>query len=171
MEQQISKLITELSALLAGYTVLIICFGIILIFLKSYGIYKVGKSSGCRFLLLAWVPIMKYHVVAQIADKYRVSVGKEQKLTTDFEIITTSFIVVLIAASQTGFSMLFLLYLILVPALAMVTLFSDYYFFKLCDKENATIYFILSLGNAIMNAIFFYHCRNKCNNRYYSIYR
>lgn len=171
MEAKLQEISTIISQFIATYFLSIAILGSIPYFLKSYGIRKVGKNINAKFLWLSWIPIMRYHVISQIADIHRISVGKSKKITATFEIATFT-IVMLIIASIIAKNFIFLIPIVaIIPIILYIQLFATYYFFRYCDKENATFFFILGLGSQILNSIFFFNCRDKGGKNYYNIYR
>ena len=136
-----------------------IAFAIIPYVLFAIGLSSVAKRYRIRNQWMAWLPIARKHLLAELADLRRVKAGKRKKLETQFEIIS-----VLCLACIYGTSRISNPIFAVVPAILMVLLtfnqiFAYYYFYRLCDQENATIYFLLGLIISPLNAIFVYHCR------------
>lgn len=171
MEAQLQEIISKISQFVAAYFLLIIIIGSVPYVFKSYGIQKVGKRMNAKYLWLSWIPIMRYHIVSQIADVHRVSVGKSKKLTSTYEISTFTTVMLIIASISMNKVILLIPIIALLPLILYTQIFATYYFFRYCDKENATIFFVLGFGSQILNSIFFFNCRDKGGKNYYNIYR
>lgn len=171
MEAQIQAIITKAIELITAYFAFILIFGSVPYFIKSYGIYQVAKRNNLKYTWFSWIPVMRYHVVSQVADYFRVSVGKEKKITANFEIATLITAALLIGFIVKQIVLLLIPLIILLPILWLNKVFATYYFYKFCDRENATIFFILGLTNGLLNSFFFFNCREKGNRIQYTIYR
>lgn len=171
MGAEIEDLVAKISQLVTAYLGIVIILGTIPYLLRSYGIYKVGKRNNLKSIWLSWIPIMRYHVVSQVADYFRLSVGKSKKITTGFEITTFICAILILAAIMLKNILILIPLIILFPILKLYQTFGTYYFYKFCDKENATIFFVLGLVSPIFNTFFIFNCRDKGSRGQYSIYR
>lgn len=137
---------------------------ILLLFIISYILFAIGLGSvarACRIRhsWMAWLPIARKHLLTEIADLRRVQVGKPKKLTVQFEIITVLCLICILAMAKTGSTALVVILAILLVLLSFNQIFSFYYFYRLCDQENATVYFLLGQIIKPLNSLFVFHCR------------
>lgn len=148
-------------ALALGNTVFIIGLGLSIVpyILFAIGLYSVAGRYRIRNKWMAWVPIARKHLLAEVADFRRFQVRKPKKLETQFEIITGLLMVCIFGATRTTGPLFSIIAVILIVILSFNQVFSYYYFYRLCDRENATIYFLLGLAISPLNSIFVYHCR------------
>lgn len=148
-------------AMALGSSLLIIgaALSIIPYILFAIGLSNAAKRYGLRNQWMAWVPIARKHLLAEMADLRRFQTRKQKKLTTQFEIITCLCLACIYGISRTNNPVFIMITAILMILLSYNQVFSYYYFYRLRDQENATIYFILGLMGAPLNSIFVYHCR------------
>ena len=157
--QAIERAINQTENTTAPITLIISVFIIIPYILFGVGIYNAAKRYGLRNNWMAWVPIARKHLLAEVADFRRYQMRKQKKLTTQFEVISCLLLVCAYAVNKVDNPSLFLIPLILIFLLSINQMFSYYYFYRLCDMENATIYFILGMICPPLNSIFVYQCR------------
>ncbi len=127
--------------------------------LFGIGLNSVASRLGLRNKWMAWVPIARKHLLCEIADLRRVQTRKKKKLETQFEIISALLLVCVYAVPKVDNPVFLIFPVILIILLSYNQAFSYYYFYRLCDRENSTIYFLLGLAVAPLNSIFVYHCR------------
>ena len=142
------------AAVMIGMVILLVPY-----FMFAVGLNAVAGRYRLRNRWMAWVPIARKHLLAELADVRRYQVRKQKKLETQFEIITAVFLVFLGGFAKTNNPILMLIPSILIVLLWFNQVFCYYYFYRLCDSENATIYFLLGLLFAPLNSFFVYHCR------------
>lgn len=147
----------------ANFGALILLIGAALIVvpyvLFGIGLHSVASRYRLRNSWMAWVPIARKHLLAEVADLRRFQARKQKKLTTQFEIISCLLLACIYAATKIASPLFVFIPLILIILLAYNQAFSYYYFYRLCDLENSTIYFILGLVASPLNSIFVYQCR------------
>lgn len=157
LEEEIAKIITALSASATAILILL-AVATIPYFMSCYALYKIADKCNASFKLLSWIPVVRYYTVAQIADFYRMSRGKDAKMATQMGAALGLLVLSLVVAAK-GAEFMIIPAIICIPFFLLVKLFSLYYFYKFCDPENATIFFILG-SNALLGNFFIYHCRN-----------
>ena len=157
--QAIEEATSQILALGTTFFAIGIAISIVPYFLFAIGLNSVAKACRLRNSWMAWVPIARKHLLAEVADIRRIQVGKPKKLATQFEICTFATLMCLLGLLKASNPII-----LVIPAFAAAVLsfnqtFSYYYFYRLCDKENATAYFLLGLIARPLNAFFVYHCR------------
>ena len=151
---------TQQIAALGSLLILIgVVVSIILYVLFAIGLGSVASTCRIRHSWMAWLPIARKHLLTEIADLRRVQAGKPKRLTVQFEIITVLCLICVIAMAKVGSTALVVIPLVLLVLLSYNQAFAYYYFYRLCDKENATIYFLLGLIAKPLNSFFVFHCR------------
>ena len=148
---------TQQIAALGSLLILIaVIVSIILYVLFAIGLGSVARTCRIRHCWMAWLPIARKHLLTEIADLRRVQVGKPKRLTVQFEIITVLCLICVLAMVKVRNPVL-----VVIPAilLSFNQAFAYYYFYRLCDKENATIYFLLGQMAKPLNSFFVFHCR------------
>lgn len=127
--------------------------------LFAIGLRSVAGRYGIRNRWMAWIPVCRKYLLAQIADIRRAQAGKDKKLKTQFEIIALLFFACLFVTAKTNNLILIAVLSVLAVLWAYNQVFSYYYFYRLCDRENATAYFLLGLLAGPLNSVFVFHCR------------
>lgn len=151
---------TQQIAALGSLLILIaVIVSIILYVLFAIGLGSVARTCRIRHSWMAWLPIARKHLLTEIADLRRVQVGKPKRLAVQFEIITVLCLICVLAMAKVGNTVLVVIPAILLVLLSFNQAFAYYYFYRLCDKENATIYFLLGLMAKPLNSFFVFHCR------------
>lgn len=162
MDATIQALEEAIQQLLSFGTVLIvitIAISLIPYILYATGLSSVARRCGIRHTWYAWLPIARKHLLAEIADIRRMQVRKEAKLEVQFEVLICALLVCIALAAKTGNLLFLILSVILIVLLSYHQVFCYYYFYRLCDRENATIYFILGMLASPLNSFFVFHCR------------
>jgi len=157
--QTLEEATQQLIALGNTLIVIAVVLCIIPYILFAIGLSRVANRCGIRHGWMAWLPFARKHLLAEIADVRRVQVGKEKKLAVQYEICMVFFIGCIYAASRISNPLFLVIPAILIVLLAYNQAFSYYYFYRLCDYENATAYFLLGLIGRPLNSFFVYHCR------------
>ena len=144
-----------------GNTALIIAFAMAIIpyILFAIGLSSVADACRIRHRWMAWIPFARKHLLAEIADIRRVQTGKQKKLATQYEICMVAFLGCLYALIRSDNPVFLVIPAIVAALLSYNQAFSYYYFYRLCDRENATAYFLLGLIAKPLNSFFVYHCR------------
>lgn len=151
---------TQQIAALGSLLILIaVIVSIILYVLFAIGLGSVARTCRIKHSWMAWLPIARKHLLTEIADLRRVQVGKPKKLTVQFEIITVLCLICVLAMVKVRNPVLVVIPAILLVLLSFNQAFAYYYFYRLCDKENATIYFLLGQMAKPLNSFFVFHCR------------
>lgn len=151
---------TQQIAALGSLLILIaVIASIILYVLFAIGLGSVARTCRIKHSWMAWLPIARKHLLTEIADLRRVQVGKPKRLTVQFEIITVLCLICVLAMAKVGNTVLVVIPAILLVLLSFNQAFAYYYFYRLCDKENATIYFLLGQMAKPLNSFFVFHCR------------
>lgn len=161
MTNKIQNILKSAETIISTYFLLIAILATIPFLFRSYAIYKIGKRNRFNYLWLAWIPVMRYHIVSQIADFYRISNGKDKKVTTTYEVLTFLAFFCFFGAFTRKYYLLIIVLAVLIYGIKITQIFATYYFYKFCDKENATLFFILGMTNSLLNTIFFFNCRDK----------
>ena len=157
--QALEEAINQIENTTAILTLIISALIIIPYVLFGIGMYNAAKGCGLRDSWMAWVPIARKHLLAEVADFRRFQMRKQRKLTTQFEVISCLLLACAYAVTKVDNPLFYLIPITLITLLAYNQMFSYYYFYRLCDMENATIYFILGLICPPLNSIFVYQCR------------
>ena len=151
---------TQQIAALGSLLILIaVIVSIILYVLFAIGLGSVARTCRIRHCWMAWLPIARKHLLTEIADLRRVQVGKPKRLTVQFEIITVLCLICVLAIVKVRNPVLVVIPAILLVLLSFNQAFAYYYFYRLCDKENATIYFLLGQMAKPLNSFFVFYCR------------
>ena len=147
----------------AGNSLLVIALALSII---PYTFFGIGLSSvasryGLRTKWMAWIPIARKHLLAELADIRRAQAGKHKRLAVQYEILMCLFLACafLVFKSNNVNVVIAVIMSILACLLFYNQAFSYYYFYRLCDMENGTIYFLLGLVVKPLNSFFVYHCR------------
>lgn len=157
--QSLEETIQQLLSLGARLIVIAIAISIIPYILYATGLSSVARRCGIKHTWYAWLPIARKHLLAEIADMRRAQVRKETKLEVQFEILICALLVCVVLAVKTGNLFFLIISAILIVVLGYNQIFCYYYFYKLCDQENSTIYFILGMLASPLNTLFVFHCR------------
>lgn len=157
--QSLEETIKQLLSLGAILIVIAIAISIIPYILYATGLSSVARRCGIRHTWYAWLPIARKHLLAEIADMRRAQVRKETKLEVQFEILICALLVCVVLAVKTGNLFFLIVSAILIVVLGYNQIFCYYYFYRLCDQENSTIYFILGMLASPLNTLFVFHCR------------
>lgn len=157
--QSLEEAIQQLLSLGAMLIVIAIAISIIPYILYATGLSSVARKCGIRHTWYAWLPIARKHLLAEIADMRRAQVRKDAKLEVQFEILICALLACVVLAVKTGNLFFLVISAILIVALAYNQIFCYYYFYRLCDRENATIYFLLGMLASPLNSFFVFHCR------------
>lgn len=155
----IEETIRKITELLTVYATVVIALMAVPYIFHSVGLYSVAKALRMRGSWMCWIPIARSHVMAEIADMQRVRVGKEKRLTTQIEILYLAIGTCGYIAITKGSIVMIILAGIFLFLYSMVRIFSYYYFYRLCDRENATIYFVLGVLAKPLNSFFVFCCR------------
>lgn len=161
MEVQLNRILSYLETMLPAYFMLIPVILLLPYILYGIGLFRIAERCSSRNRWMAWVPIARKHLLAEIADVQRARVKKEGKLTTLFEIFTGLIVVCFGIGITMDNPLTMILPAILLVFIEWVEMFSYYYVYRLCDMENATIYFILGLFFKPLNPFFIFCCRNE----------
>lgn len=157
--QALEEIVQKLLSLGAAFFCIAIVLAIVPYILYAIGLSSVAGKCGIRHTWYAWLPIARKHLLAEIADIRRAQVRKPRKLETQFEILICASLACLFLAFKASSPLLVIVSAILIVILSYNQMFCYYYFYRLCDPENATIYFILSLAASPLNAFLVFHCR------------
>lgn len=157
--QAIDEATKQLTALGNTLFIIIAAVSIVPYILFAIGLSSAAKSYRLRNSWMVWIPIARKHLLAEIADVRRIQVGKQKKLTTQFEICIVAVLVCLYGTTRTDNPVFLFVPVIAITFLTLNQAFSYYYFYRLCDRENATAYFLLGQIARPLNAFFVYHCR------------
>lgn len=158
MTQTLEKATQQLAALGSSLIIIAVALSIVPYILFAVGLGRIARAYGIRNSWMSWLPIARKHLLTEVADLRRIQVGKPKKLTVQFEIITFLCIICVIAMAKMGNIALIVIPLILLAMLSYNQAFAYYYFYRLCDKENATAYFLLGLIIKPLNSLFVFHC-------------
>jgi hypothetical protein len=151
----------QLVEIIEAYMSLGIAMAIIPYVLFAVGLYGVATRYGLRNKWMAWLPVARKHLLAEIADLRRFQAKKQKKMVTQFEIITCICLICIYAAIKLHGPLFLMLTGIVIMLLKINQVFCYYYFYRICDPENSVAYFILGLLFSPLNAIFVFHCRRK----------
>lgn len=157
--QALEESIQQLLSLGVALFYIAIALAIVPYILYAVGLSSVAGKCGIRHTWYAWLPIARKHLLAEIADIRRAQVRKPRKLETQFEILICASLACLFLTFKTSSPVFVIVSAILIVILSYNQMFCYYYFYRLCDTENATIYFILSLVASPLNAFLVFHCR------------
>ncbi len=157
--QALEESIQQILSLGAALFYIAIALAIVPYILYAIGLSSVAEKCGIRHTWYAWLPIARKHLLAEIADIRRAQVRKPRKLETQFEILICASLACLFLAFKASSPLLLIVSAILIAILSYNQMFCYYYFYRLCDQENATIYFVLSLFASPLNAFLVFHCR------------
>ena len=160
---QITKAIEEASQQLVAvsntlFTVLLL-LSIVPYILFAVGIRSVASQYGIRNKWMAWIPIARKYLLAQIADIRRAQVGKPKILKAQFEILALVLFACAYVLIKSSNIAIIIIGTIVAAIWSYHQAFCYYYFYRLCDRENATIYFLLGLVAKPLNSFFVFHCR------------
>ena len=159
LTQAVDEITKQLTALGNTLFYIIAAITIVPYVLFAVGLSSAAKNHRIRNYWMAWLPIARKHLLAEVADMRRVQVGKQKKLTTQYEICLVALFACLYGMTRTDNPALLFIPVIVAAVLSYNQAFSYYYFYRLCDRENATAYFLLGLIVKPLNAFFVYHCR------------
>lgn len=159
MTQAFEEATQQIAALGNSLIIIVVALSIVPYILFAIGLGSVARTCRIRHSWMAWLPIARKHLLTEIADLRRVQVGKPKRLTVQFEIITVLCVICVLAMAKVGNTVLVVIPAILLVLLSFNQAFAYYYFYRLCDKENATIYFLLGLIAKPLNSFFVFHCR------------
>ena len=145
MTQAFEEATQQIAALGNSLIIIVVALSIVPYILFAIGLGSVARTCRIRHSWMAWLPIARKHLLTEIADLRRVQAGKPKRLTVQFEIITVLCLICVLAMAKVGNTVLVVIPAILLVLLSFNQAFAYYYFYRLCDKENATIYFLLGL--------------------------
>ena len=157
--QSLEEAMQQVIALGSTALVIGIIISLIPYILFAIGLSDIAKGFGIKNYWMAWLPIARKHLLAEMADLRRVRVRKKKKLTTQFEILTCLCLACIYGVTRANNPIFIFILVILIGLLTYNQTFCYYYFYRLCDQENATIYFLLGMAVYPLNSIFVYHCR------------
>lgn len=157
--QALEEATQQLATLSSTIIILTISLSIVPYILFAIGLSSVANQCRIRHSWFAWLPIARKHLLAEVADVRRITVGKDKKLAVQYEVITCLFLACIYATSRTNNPIILVILVILAVLLSYNQAFSYYYFYRLCDRENAIAYFIMGLIAKPLNSFFVYHCR------------
>ncbi|MFR0843789.1 MAG: hypothetical protein ACLSH2_04525 [Oscillospiraceae bacterium] len=159
MTQAFEEATQQIAALGNSLIIIVVALSIVPYILFAIGLGSVAKTCRIRHSWMAWLPIARKHLLTEIADLRRVQVGKPKRLTVQFEIITVLCLICVLAMVKVRNPVLVVIPAILLVLLSFNQAFAYYYFYRLCDKENSTIYFLLGQMAKPLNSFFVFHCR------------
>lgn len=159
MTQPFEEAVQQIATLGSSLIIIAIALSIVPYILFAIGLGSVARACRIGHSWMSWLPIARKHLLTEVADLRRVQVGKPQKLTAQFEIMTFLCVICVIAMAKLGNAALIVIPLILLVLLSYNQAFAYYYFYRLCDKENANAYFLLGLMIKPLNSFFVFHCR------------
>ena len=159
MAQAFEEATQQIAALGNSLIIIVVALSIVPYILFAIGLGSVAKTCRIRHSWMAWLPIARKHLLTEIADLRRVQVGKPKRLTVQFEIITVLCLICVLAMVKVRNPVLVVIPAILLVLLSFNQAFAYYYFYRLCDKENSTIYFLLGQMAKPLNSFFVFHCR------------
>ena len=159
MTQAFEEATQQIAALGNSLIIIVVALSIVPYILFAIGLGSVAKTCRIRHSWMAWLPIARKHLLTEIADLRRVQVGKPKRLTVQFEIITVLCLICVLAMVKVRNPVLVVFPAILLVLLSFNQAFAYYYFYRLCDKENSTIYFLLGQMAKPLNSFFVFHCR------------
>lgn len=159
MTQAFEEATQQIAALGNSLIIIVVALSIVPYILFAIGLGSVAKTCRIRHSWMAWLPIARKHLLTEIADLRRVQVGKPKRLTVQFEIITVLCLICVLAMVKVRNPVLVVIPAILLVLLSFNQAFAYYYFYRLCDKENATIYFLLGQMAKPLNSFFVFLCR------------
>lgn len=159
MTQAFEEATQQIAALGNSLIIIAVALSIVPYILFAIGLGSVASTCRIRHSWMAWLPIARKHLLTEIADLRRVQVGKPKRLTVQFEIITVLCLICVLAMVKVRNPVLVVIPAILLVLLSFNQAFAYYYFYRLCDKENATIYFLLGQMAKPLNSFFVFHCR------------
>lgn len=159
MTQTLEEAIQRIAVLSSALTIIVVAISIVPYILFAVGLSSVAKARRIGHSWMAWIPVARKHLLAEIADIQRFRAGKPKRLTVQFEIITVLCLICILAMAKVASTIFVIVPAILLVLLSFNQMFAYYYFYRLCDKENATIYFLLGLIIKPLNSIFVFHCR------------
>lgn len=157
--QALEESMQQLLSLGALLIIIVVAISVISYILYAIGLSSVARKCGISHTWYAWLPIARKHLLAEIADIRRLQARKNSKLETQFEIIICSLLACIFLALKASSPLFLVVSVILIVMLYYNQLFCYYYFYRLCDRENATIYFILSMVAGPLNSFIVFHCR------------
>lgn len=159
MTQAFEEATQQIAALGNSLIIIVVALSIVPYILFAIGLGSVAKTCRIRHSWMAWLPIARKHLLTEIADLRRVQGGKPKRLTVQFEIITVLCLICVLAMVKVRNPVLVVIPAILLVLLSFNQAFAYYYFYRLCDKENSTIYFLLGQMAKPLNSFFVFHCR------------
>ena len=159
MTQAFEEATQQIAALGNSLIIIVVALSIVPYILFAIGLGSVARTCRIRHGWMAWLPIARKHLLTEIADLRRVQVGKPKRLTVQFEIITVLCLICVLAMVKVRNPVLVVIPAILLVLLSFNQAFAYYYFYRLCGKENATIYFLLGQMAKPLNSFFVFHCR------------
>lgn len=159
MTQAFEEATQQIAALGNSLIIIVVALSIVPYILFAIGLGSVARTCRIKHSWMAWLPIARKHLLTEIADLRRVQVGKPKRLTVQFEIITVLCLICVLAMVKVRNPVLVVIPAILLVLLSFNQAFAYYYFYRLCDKENATIYFLLGQIAKPLNSFFVFHCR------------
>lgn len=159
MTQAFEEATQQIAALGNSLIIIVVALSIVPYILFAIGLGSVARTCRIKHSWMAWLPIARKHLLTEIADLRRVQVGKPKRLTVQFEIITVLCLICVLAMVKVRSPVLVVIPAILLVLLSFNQAFAYYYFYRLCDKENATIYFLLGQMAKPLNSFFVFHCR------------
>lgn len=159
MTQAFEEATQQIAALGNSLIIIVVALSIVPYILFAIGLGSVARTYRIRHSWMAWLPIARKHLLTEIADLRRVQVGKPKRLTVQFEIITVLCLICVLAMVKVRNPVLVVIPAILLVLLSFNQAFAYYYFYRLCDKENATIYFLLGQMAKPLNSFFVFRCR------------
>lgn len=159
MTQAFEEATQQIAALGNSLIIIVVALSIVPYILFAIGLGSVARTCRIKHSWMAWLPIARKHLLTEIADLRRVQVGKPKRLTVQFEIITVLCLICVLAMVKVRSPVLVVIPAILLVLLSFNQAFAYYYFYRLCDKENATIYFLLGQIAKPLNSFFVFHCR------------
>lgn len=157
--QALEEVAQQLLSLGSILIIAAIAISIIPYILFGVGISGVAQRYGIRHTWYAWVPVARKHLLSEIADIRRQCARKPKRLEVQFEILACASAVCIYLACTTGNLIVLVILGILLVLLSYNQIFCYYYFYKLRDQENATIYFLLGMLVKPLNSFFVFHCR------------
>ena len=119
MAQPFEEAVQQIAALGSSLIIIAIALSIVPYILFAIGLGSVARACRIGHSWMSWLPIARKHLLTEVADLRRVQVGKPQKLTAQFEIMTFLCVICVIAMAKLGNAALIVIPLILLVLLSI----------------------------------------------------
>ena len=100
MTQPFEEAVQQIAALGSSLIIIAIALSIVPYILFAIGLGSVARACRIGHSWMSWLPIARKHLLTEVADLRRVQVGKPQKLTAQFEIMTFLCVICVIAMAR-----------------------------------------------------------------------